>query len=962
MTLSGMCADHRQALPPGHRVGQCRLLGVLGVGGFGVTYLGEHAGIGHRVAVKEYFPNEFAVRDGATVQPKSPADREGFEWGLSRFVDEARTLSRFRHPNLVRVSDCFKANNTAYIVMDYEDGEPLDVLLGRRGTLTEAQLRRVVLPIADGLRQVHAAGFLHRDVKPANIHIRRSDESPVLLDFGVARQSMSDKSRSMTVIASAGYSPPEQYAGQGAQGPWTDVYALSALCRRAMTGRPPMDAPSRQREMLRSQADPLPKLADAGIADYSPALLAAVDWGLRVVETERPQSLDEWLAMLKMDGAREDGGEAKDAASGRGLWTRLAVVAVAASLVVGLTTHVVLRQADDERGAAIAEQPFTVRTSPSDALVEIVGGGAAYRAGMLLAPGGYRVRVSAPEYETRTMTAQHGSGPTGISVELDKVRQPFTVRTAPMEANVRMEGVAARYRAGMLLPWGEYQVTVSATGHQTETRTISHSSSSPTDIRIELNGLTLRAKAELGDAAAQYAWGMKHAKGDGVEQDYVKAAEWLRLAAAQGHAQSQFSLAAMHHEGMGVAKDDDEFIRWLRMAAEQGDAKHQHALGIRYAKGDGTARNYEEAAVWLRKAAMQGHAQAQMDIGIAYDQGHGVAKNAVEATRWFRLAAEQGLAEAQYSLGVSYANGQGVAKDEREAVRWYRKAAEQGLALAQNNLGIRYDNGQGIAKDEREAVRWYRKAADQGYADAQYNLGKRYANGQGVAKDEREAAKWYRKAADQGDADAQNNLGVSYANGQGVAKDEREAVRWYRKAAEQGLALAQNNLGIRYDNGQGIAKDEREAVRWYRKAADQGNAAAQYNLGVSYGHGQGVAQDHRAAVRWYRKAAEQGFAEAQNNLGYAYDNGQGVAKNEREAVRWYRKAAAQGHGMAQNNIGASYMNGTGVPVDHVRTYAWFLLAAANGVRLAENNQMLLLPSMSQAQVASARELRWRLTN
>ena len=102
---------------------------------------------------------------------------------------------------------------------------------------------------------------------------------------------------------------------------------------------------------------------------------------------------------------------------------------------------------------------------------------------MLLAPGGYRVRVSAPEYETRTMTAQHGSGPTGISVELDKVRQPFTVRTAPMEANVRMEGVAARYRAGMLLPWGEYQVTVSATGHQTETRTISHSSSSPTDIR-----------------------------------------------------------------------------------------------------------------------------------------------------------------------------------------------------------------------------------------------------------------------------------------------------------------------------------------------------------------------------------------------------------------------------------------------------------------------------------------------
>ena len=314
--------EHKQALPTGHLVGSYRLLGVLGVGGFGVTYLAEHLELGGRVALKECLPNEFAVRDGATVQPKSASSKADFEWGLERFVEEGRTLTKFKHPNLVRALDLFKANNTAYLVMDYEDGLPLDVLLGRRGTLTEAQLRRVVLPIADGLRQVHAAGFLHRDVKPANIHIRRSDESPVLLDFGAARQSMSDKSRSMTVIASAGYSPPEQYAGQGAQGPWTDIYALSALCRRAMTGRPPMDAPSRQREMLRSQADPLPKLADAGIADYSPALLAAVDWGLRVVETERPQSLDEWLAMLKMDGVREDGVKRRmrllDAASGRG--------------------------------------------------------------------------------------------------------------------------------------------------------------------------------------------------------------------------------------------------------------------------------------------------------------------------------------------------------------------------------------------------------------------------------------------------------------------------------------------------------------------------------------------------------------------------------------------------------------------------------------------------------------------
>ena len=293
-------SDHKQALPPDHQLGRYRLLKVLGVGGFGVTYLGEHISLGHRVAVKEYLPNEFAVREGVTVHPKSSVDREDFEWGLTRFVDEARTLTRFRHPNLVRVSDYFEANNTAYIVMDYEDGEPLDVLLERHGTLTEAQLKRVLLPVVDGLRQVHAAGFLHRDIKPSNLFVRRSDETPVLLDFGTARQALGRKSKSMTAIASAGYSPPEQYESQGAQGAWTDIYALSALCYRAITGKAPMEALRRQSQLLRSQVDPLPRLAETAVPAYSQAFLEAVDGGLRVIETERPQSLDEWLARMEL--------------------------------------------------------------------------------------------------------------------------------------------------------------------------------------------------------------------------------------------------------------------------------------------------------------------------------------------------------------------------------------------------------------------------------------------------------------------------------------------------------------------------------------------------------------------------------------------------------------------------------------------------------------------------------------
>ena len=237
--------DHKLALELDQQLDEYRLLRVLGAGGFGVTYLAEHVKAGNKVAIKEYLPNEIAVREGTTVHPKSSADREGFEWGLARFLDEARTLARFQHRNVVRVQRYFEANRTAYIVMDYEEGESLAGLLERHGTLTERQLKRLLLPIIDGLREVHAAGFLHRDIKPSNIFVRRSDESPVLLDFGAARQALGRHSRNLTGVVAAGYSPPEQYERDGDQGAWTDVYALSALCYEAIAGEVPPEAPRR---------------------------------------------------------------------------------------------------------------------------------------------------------------------------------------------------------------------------------------------------------------------------------------------------------------------------------------------------------------------------------------------------------------------------------------------------------------------------------------------------------------------------------------------------------------------------------------------------------------------------------------------------------------------------------------------------------------------------------------------
>ena len=611
--------EHKQALPSGYELGGYRLLDVLGVGGFGVTYLARHGTLGHRVAIKEYLPNEFAVRDGTIVHPKSVADREDFEWGLVRFLDEAKTLARFEHRNLVRVRDYFEANRTAYIVMDYEEGEPLSRLLESHGTLTDAQLRRILLPIVEGLREVHAAGYLHRDIKPSNVFVRRSDESPVLLDFGAARQALGRKSKSLTAVASAGYSPPEQYESEGEQGPWTDIYALSALCYRAIAGQSPIEAPRRMNRLVQGQPDPLPKLVETVREGYTRSFLEAVDRGLDVIAAKRPPNLDDWVARLgrvsttgvgrvapvRREAAESDGGArrskawavaagvaalgvigalaawialegkmpslaggtaparpevsaapsppaepaARDAAAvggrailvvetepegvevlvggtvlgetplertdiragvrevtlrhpryetvtlsdrtfadGEVLRIERTLLPGVGKLTLGAAEHrsIRVRAEVPKDGVALLErtlelielalepQPFTVAVTPAGAAVRFVDVERDYRDGVPLDPGEYRVRVSAPEYETVEVAVSHGSAPTRHEVVLTRVPQPFTIAVVPAGATIRFVNFAEDYLPGMRLAPGKYRIRLSAVGYEPREETVRH--------------------------------------------------------------------------------------------------------------------------------------------------------------------------------------------------------------------------------------------------------------------------------------------------------------------------------------------------------------------------------------------------------------------------------------------------------------------------------------------------------
>ncbi len=272
-------------------IGKC-----LGQGGFGITYIAFDCWLRKKVAIKEYLPASLATRDflAATVIPLKKQEA-AFMQGLHLFIEEARNLARFDHPNIVRVINFFEANQTGYMVMEYLDGENLTDLLTRqpdsRVSLNIALT--VMQPILEALTVVHSQHIYHRDISLQNIRLL-ADGTPILIDFGAARHVVGENSQTLDLVLKHGYSPIEQYSGRGRIGAWTDIYACGALLYLLLTGRLPPAATDRFAE------DCLPPLPEAVGEESTPHMInQAIMRALAIRPEQRYQSVAQFQAALR---------------------------------------------------------------------------------------------------------------------------------------------------------------------------------------------------------------------------------------------------------------------------------------------------------------------------------------------------------------------------------------------------------------------------------------------------------------------------------------------------------------------------------------------------------------------------------------------------------------------------------------------------------------------------------------
>jgi serine/threonine protein kinase/TPR repeat protein len=770
-------SEHQgNALPAEYVLGRYTIRSVLGAGAFGITYKATYADTGEAVAIKEYLPSGISARgsDGVSVHPLSVDEKDAFDYGLERFRREAQTLARFHHPAIVSVLGFFEANGTAYTVMGYERGESLAGILERYRRLEQSELEEILYPLLEGLETVHRAGVFHRDIKPDNIFIR-IDGTPVLLDFGAARQDLGERSHSVKVLVSPPYAPVEQYASDGNIGPWTDIYALAITLYVAATGQMPAGATKRGHAALRQAPDPLVPIGDLVGSRFSTAFIHAVEHGMTLREDARPRSIAEWRAEFKgeivpapaeptpAEPAPAEPAPAEPAPA-EPAPAKAAAPAAAASEPAPAAEPVQSPEVTSPEAQSPEAQSPEAKSSEAKSSEAKSSEAKSSDAGSSEAkspdagPPGTEAAEEAPSVDEAPVAAPADKSPAARPGAADSGQMALPIGerrpAAPPPSDapavppphlappvlgsggrwVKPVGIAAVALVSIaLLVAAGYALWDATDDNKVATKTTPTTAPRPDPKALAAAEARRKAEAEAARKAAL------EAKREALAAEREKLAdERKRIAALKGDER--------------FAAEKDFYARVY--AANKAEADKLAAEADKLHKD----HSYRAAFKQYLKAAELGHLDSQVNLGFYYTVGHGTKRDDEKAALWFRRAAERGHRIAQSNLAGLYTSGRGVKRDYKLALKWARKAAAQGYPAAYGRLGYLYRHGLGVKRDYAKSMEWYRKAANKGHAWSMAEIGNLYENALGVERDLKKAASWYRLAAKRGNEYAKQRL------------------------------------------------------------------------------------------------------------------------------------------------------------------------------------------------------------
>ena len=608
--------DAKLALPAGTILGDYRILNTLGQGGFGITYLAEHAESGERVVIKENMPVFCAWRDQTrlNVLATNPQDpQQEYPKLLTRFIEEAQLLAKLEHPNIIKVQCAFEALSTAYYVMPWVGGKELQQAAPPPGEITEEWLSPILHCLLDALAYLHSCNIYHRDVKPANI-LLTEEGTPILIDFGAARAIISE--RSATMVGSAGYSPIEQIVANGKRGPWTDVYSLGATCYRLITGSKPPESHAR----LAEENDPLILLAPQTElhSRFSVNFLASIDKALAQRGKDRWQTIGEWVEALANPTAQE--------------------APVQPAPLESADADTEAPQDTDDYPEPEATTATVDRKSRRQSRSGKSGCVFLFIMLALGIGGGYYLyqqqEKSQPDQQPPVETTKKAPAPSReeLAKQYELGERHFAAENYPEAVKYFTKAAEHGYPAAQFSLGFCHERALGVPQNFSQ-------------------AIQLYSKAaDQGFIPAICQLGVCAELGMGIDKDETMAANLYYDAAQAGYAPAQRNLGKCYQHAKGVPQNLTEAVFWYRKAAAEGHYEAMNDLAICCANGLGCPVNHTEAVHWWQQAAAQGNTLSQYNLGICYEFGQGVSPNRAEAVKWYREAARAGYPDAKSAL------------------------------------------------------------------------------------------------------------------------------------------------------------------------------------------------------------------------------------------------------------------------------------------------------------------------